>query len=86
MNQPGNREVLTRWIAYNDVEPIPFPWLQTATVAFESYRVAQYLAAKMGTELEPRSLGSFMPGGDQKTSPKVMDMDDAREWALRKIR
>jgi hypothetical protein len=40
----------------------------------------------MGTELEPRSLGSFMPGGDQKTSPKVMDMDDAREWALRKIR
>jgi len=79
------REVLTRWIAYDAVEPIPFPWLQTATVAAESYRVAQYVAASGGGELDSRSVASFMPGSEiDKTATVLMTSDQSMQWATKK--
>lgn len=78
--------VRARWIAYNAVEPIPFPWLQTATIASESYRVAQYIAASGGAELEPRSIGSFMPGPVTDETKPILNADQSRAWAERRVR
>ncbi|TWU19566.1 hypothetical protein [Allorhodopirellula heiligendammensis] len=53
--------VLDCWLAYDSREPIPYPWLQSATIAAEAYRTTSFISAGNGAVLDSRAVRDFMP-------------------------
>lgn len=79
-------QVLDCWIAFDAIEPIPYPWLQSATIAAESYRTASFIAAAHGGTLEPRRVADFMPEtSDVSRGGATMTPEQMAAWAARMV-
>ncbi len=74
--------VIDCWIAYDSHEPIPYPWLQTATIAAEAYRTTAFVAAANGQRLDHRKVASFMPKtADTRNSSRMLTTQQMTAWA-----
>lgn len=74
--------VIDRWLEYDRFEPIPSPWLQSATIAAEVYRVASWIAASNGEKLDAKRVADFMPKtADASDGRASMTTEQMAAWA-----
>lgn len=79
--------VIDCWLAYDAVEPIPFPWLQSATIAAEVYRSAEIAGIGKIERLQPKRVKDFMPAiPDAADRSARMSPDQMAAWAAGKVR
>lgn len=79
--------VIDCWLAYDAHEPIPYPWLQSATIAAEAYRTTAFISAGNGHVLDARAVRDFMPKtSDKPQSSGTLSTDQMTNWAANMVK
>lgn len=74
--------VIDCWIEYDALEPIPYPWLQSATIAAEVYRTTAFIAAANGQKIDTRKVSEFMPEtADARRPSGMLTTQQMTAWA-----
>lgn len=73
-----------------DLDPLPDPWLQTATIAMEIYQLASLIGAYKGIRLPELKIGHWMPSRAGKSSDTqapglTMTIEQQVQWASRRV-
>ena len=82
--------VIDCWLENQLYDPLPDPWLQTATIAMEIYQLASLIGASNGIRLPELKIDHWMPSragktSDTRDSGPTMSIEQQVQWASRRV-